>query len=104
MAKEITSRCEHIKLIDGTEIPLTLNFKKLFYLRANGYEKAVNDAMKMLQKKGIDLLDMPCFLWVAYLCAVDKPAYTEDEFVGLLPWDIPEAMTLFNNLNTKKKG
>lgn len=101
---EITSRCEHLTLIDGTEIPLTLNFKKLLWLRANGYADAVSRAMSMLQKREIEILELPYFLWAAYLCAVDVPDYTEDEFIGLIPWDMEEAMNLFNNLNTKKKA
>ena len=100
---ELTSRCEKIQLVDGREVPLTLNFKKLLWLRASGYEKAVNAAMKSINGKELDILEMPALFWCAYLCAVDKPELTEDEFISLLPWDLKETATLFNNLNSKQK-
>lgn len=99
----IKSRVEKIVLINGDVVEMTLNFKKLLYLRANGYEKEVNMAMKAINGKEITMLDMPFIFYAAYLCMVSEPAYTQDEFIGLLPWDLEECGKLFNNLNSKKK-
>ena len=104
MTDGIKSSVEKLTLINGDEIELTLNFKKLLYLRSTGYEKDINAAMKSLNGSNLDMLDMPFVFWAAYLCAVDKPAYTQDEFFELLPWDIAECTRLFNDLNTKKKA
>lgn len=100
---EIISHCEHITLMDGKEVPLTLNFKKMLMLKANGYKDAVNAAMQAINGKELDFLEMPAVLWAAYLCAVDKPEYTEDEFISLLPWDLEEIAKLFAALNSSKK-
>lgn len=100
----IKSRVEKIVLINGEVVELTLNFKKLLYLRANGYEKEVNIAMKSINGKDLDMLDMPFVFYAAYLCATSEPTLTQDEFIGLLPWDIAECVTIFNNLNSKKKA
>lgn len=99
----IKSRVEKMVLINGDVISMTLNFKKLLYLRANGYEKEVNLAMKSINGKELDMLDMPFVFYAAYLCANSEPAYTQDEFIGLIPWDLAECGMVFNNLNSKKK-
>lgn len=97
------SRCEHITLNNEEVVPLTLNFKKMLWLKANGYKNAVDAAMNAINGKSLDFLEMPFVLWAAYLCAVDKPEYTEDEFIELLPWDLEEVATIFTALNSKKK-
>lgn len=102
---EINSRIETLELINGETVNLTLNFKRLLWLRGNGYEKAVNEAMQMLKDgKDFDIFKLPVFIWVAYLCANEKPAYEEDEFIGLLPWDLEELAQIIAALNAKKKG
>ena len=103
---EIHSKIETIELMDGETVNLTLNFKRLLWLRGNGYEKEVNEAMQLLSggKDSVDILKFPVLLWVAYLCANEKPAYTEDEFIGVLPWDFEEVGRVVASLNSKKKG
>ncbi len=103
---EINSKIETLELMDGNTVTLTLNFKRLLWLRGNGYEKQVNKAMKLFSTKqeDIDILDFPLLIWAAYLCANLEPAYTEDEFIGLLPWDLTELGEVIASLNAKKKG
>ena len=102
---EIKSKIEKLELLDGETVELTLNFKRLLMLRATGYEKAVNEAMRFLvDDKNIDVLRIPSLMWVAYLCATNNPVYTEDEFIGLLPWDLSEMTEIIQSLNNKKKA
>lgn len=100
---EIHSTIEKLELLDGKTVELTLNFKKLLYLRTKGYEKEVNEAMSLLHKKGLDVLEIPTFLYAAYLCATEKPAYSQDEFIALVPFDINRVYELFTVLNGQKK-
>lgn len=102
---EINSKIETLELMDGVTVELTLNFKRLLWLRGNGYEKEVNEAMQLLGGgNNVDLLKFPMLIWVAYLCANVNPAYTEDEFIGALPWDFEEIGRVVASLNAKKKG
>lgn len=100
---EINSKIERLELLDGNTVELTLNFKKLLWLRANGFEKEVAAAMHAINGKELDFLEMPYLFFAAYLCATDKPVYTQDEFIGSLPFDMEEITVTFNNLISKKK-
>ena len=100
---EINSKIEKLEMLDGNIVELTLNFKKLLWLRANGYEAEVKAAMDAINGKELDFLEMPYLFYAAYLCAVNEPAYTQDEFIGALPFDMEEITVTFNNLISKKK-
>lgn len=100
---EIKSKIETLELLDGEKVELTLNFARMLWLRANGYEKEVAAAMSVINGKDLDMLEMPYFYYAAYLCANTEIKYTQEEFIALVPWDLKEAMTLFTNLNSKKK-
>jgi hypothetical protein len=100
---EIKSKIEKLVLLDGNTVELTFNFARLLFLRANGYEKEVAAAMKFISDGINDVLDMPVVFYAAYLCATREPAYTKDEFIALVPWDMEETATLYANLNSKKK-
>ena len=102
---EIKSKNETLELLDGETVELTLNFGRLLWLRGAGHEKQVNEAMRFLiDQENIDILRVPAFIWVAYLCATAEPKYTEDEFYGLLPWDLGELTSIIYSLNNKKKA
>lgn len=103
---QIYSRTVKLELLDGKTVPLTLNFKMLLYLRANGHEEEVKMAMKAINGEKVDWLEMPALFYAAYLCALpagDKPAYTSDEFVGLIPFDVETVGKAFTSLITQKK-
>lgn len=100
---EIKSKIEKLELLDGETVELTLNFARMLYLRANGYKKEVEAAMQVVNGKELDMLEMPYFYYAAYLCANTEIKYTQEEFIALVPWDLEEAVTLFSNLNSKKK-
>lgn len=100
---EIKSKIEKLVLLDGNTVELTFNFARLLFLRSNGYEKEVAAAMKFISDGINDVLDMPVVFYAAYLCATKEPAYTKDEFIALVPWDMEETATLYANLNSKKK-
>lgn len=100
---EIKSKIETLELLDGETVELTINFARMLWLRANGYEKEVAAAMRVINGKDLDMLEMPFFYYAAYLCANKDIKYTQEEFIALCPWDLEEAVTLFSNLNSKKK-
>lgn len=99
---DITSKIEKLELNNGETVKLTLNFARLLYLRANGYEKEVNAAMTALAGK-VDLLQMPFIFFAAYLCANKEIKYTQEQFVELVPFDLEETSDIFARLITKKK-
>lgn len=104
---EINSTIEKLELTDGNTVELTLNFKKMLWLRANGYTKEVETAMKVITGKKFDMLEIPYYFYAAYLCGLpttEKPAYTQDEFISLIPWDMEAVSNIFANLNSKKKA
>lgn len=100
---EITSKIEKLELSNGEKVDLTLNFARMLFLRNNGHEKEVNACMQVINGTKIDMLDMPDFLYGAYLCANKTPQYTKEEFTELIPWDMEECLNLWANLNSKKK-
>ena len=100
---EITSKIEKLELENGKTVDLTLNFARMLWLRNNGYDKEVAACMQVINGKEIDMLDMPDFLYGAYLCANKEPEYTKEEFTALLVWDLEEIMQCWANLNSKKK-
>lgn len=100
---EINSKIEKLELNDGNVVELTLNFKKLLWLRANGFEKEVAAAMHAINGKELDFLEMPYLFFAAYLCANEEPAYTQDEFIAAIPFDMEEVTVTFTNLVSKKK-
>lgn len=103
---QIYSRTVKLELLDGETVSLTLNFKMLLYLRANGYDNEVAMAMKAINGEKVDWLEMPALFYAAYLCALpagEKPAYTSDEFIGLIPFDVGEVGKVFTSLITQKK-
>jgi hypothetical protein len=101
---EIQSKIEKLELLDGNTVELTLNFKKLLWLRANGHSEEVTAAMHAINGKELDFLEMPYLFYAAYLCAVSEPAYTQDEFIGVLPFDMEIISSVFANLISKKKA
>lgn len=101
---EIQSKIEKLELLDGNTVELTLNFKKLLWLRANGYEEEVKAAMRAISGKELDFLEMPYLFYAAYLCAVAEPAYTQDEFIGVVPFDMESVANAYANLISKKKA
>ena len=100
---EINSKIEKLELLDGNTVELTLNFKKLLWLRANGYETEVKAAMSAINGQTLDFLEMPYLFYAAYLCATPEPAYTQDEFIGAVPFDMETVSVAFSNLVSKKK-
>ena len=103
---EINSKIERLTLEDGNTVELTLNFKKMLWLRANGYTKEVEIAMKVVTGDKFDMLEIPYYFYAAYLCGLkttEKPAYTQEEFIALVPWDMEAVSNIFANLNSKKK-
>ena len=97
-------------LDDGTieyeEVDLTLTFGKLNVLRSRNNELYTRYC-KMLSGKSEDILDMVTLIYVAYWCAhltlpKDK-LYTEDEFIELVPFDMPEIKRVYNSLMQPKK-
>lgn len=103
---QIYSRTVKLELLDGKTVELTLNFKMLLYLRANGYDKEVSMAMKAINGNKLDFLEMPALFYAAYLCALptsEKPAYTNEEFVGLVPFDMQKVGEAFTALISEKK-
>ena len=103
---EIISKIEKLELLDGSIVDLTLNFKKLLWLRANNYHKEVAVAMEAINKKNLDFLEMPYLFYAAYLCALpttEKPAYTQDEFIGLMPFNMEHVTEFFASLIEEKK-
>lgn len=106
MATEITSKIEKFELKDGNEIELTLNFAKLLWLRAHGYGKEVEIAMQAINKQNLDFIDMPYLFYGAYLCALpttEKPKYTQNEFIELMPFNLEQVSEIFGNLIEEKK-
>lgn len=106
MAIEITSKIETLDLRDGNTVKLTLNFARMLWLRSNGYDKEVNMAMRVINGENIDFLEMPIYFYAAYLCALksdETPAYTQEEFIELCPWDMERVAELFARLTTEKK-
>jgi hypothetical protein len=103
---QIYSRTVKLELLDGKTVELTLNFKMLLYLRANGYDAEVSTAMKAINGNKLDFLEMPAVFYAAYLCALpmgEKPAYTNEEFVGLVPFDMQKVGEVFAFLISEKK-
>lgn len=106
MATEITSKIETLDLRDGNTVKLTLNFARMLWLRSTGYDKEVNMAMRVINGENIDFLEMPIYFYAAYLCALksdETPAYTQEEFIELCPWDMERVAELFAKLTTEKK-
>lgn len=103
---QIYSRTVKLELLDGANVDLTLNFKMLLYLRANGCNNEVKAAMKAISGAEIDFLDMPMVFYAAYLCGLpieEKPKYTQDEFIGLIPFDMATVAETFAALISEKK-
>lgn len=103
---EVKSRITMIKLVDGTEVPLTINFAKLRYLQATGYKDDVKAALKLVNatKETADFMMMPDFFWVCYVCAASgTPELSKDEFIGLLPWELDYLSDVYLQINAKKK-
>lgn len=106
MATEITSRVETLELRNGDTVKLTLNFARMLWLRAHGYDKEVNMAMRVINGENIDFLEMPIYFYAAYLCTLksdEEPKYTQEEFIELCPWDMERIADLFAKLTTEKK-
>ena len=106
MATEIISKIETLDLKDGNTVKLTLNFARMLWLRAHGYDKEVNMAMRVINGENIDFLEMPIYFYAAYLCALksdETPAYTQEEFIELCPWDMERIAEVFASLTTEKK-
>lgn len=103
---EITSKIETLELLDGNTVELTLNFKKLLWLRAHNYQKEVAVAMEAINRKELDFLEMPYLFYAAYLCALpttETPAYTQDEFIGNMPFNMGRVSEVFASLIEEKK-
>lgn len=100
---EIKSKIETLELLDGIKVNLTFNFGRLLWLKNNGYKALVEKAVDFISNGTDDVLNMPVIFYAAYLCATETPAYTEEEFTALVPWDMEELSILFANLNSKKK-
>lgn len=106
MAIEITSKIETLELRNGDTVKLTLNFARMLWLRAHGYDKEINMAMRVINGENIDFLEMPIYFYAAYLCALksdETPAYTQEEFIALCPWDMERVAQIFASLTTEKK-
>ena len=102
----VYSRTVKLELLDGNTVELTLNFKMLLYLRANGHEEEVKTAMKAINGAKVDFLEMPALFYAAYLCALpagEKPAYSQDEFIGVMPFDMEKVANAFATLISEKK-
>lgn len=104
---EIVSTIEKLTLKNGETIDLTINFAKLLWLRSNGYEKEVAACMGAINGKDIDFLEVPYFLYGAYLCAFnhsagDKPL-AQEQFIELLYFDMEEIAVIFAKLIKEKK-
>lgn len=106
MAVEITSKMETFELKNGDTVNLTLNFARLLWIRAHGYAKEVEMAMRVVSSEKLQILDMPIYFYAAYLCGLkndEKPKYTQQEFIELCPWNVERIYEVFNKLTTEKK-
>lgn len=92
------------ELNNDEKVDLTLTFGKLNVL------KSVNNELytrynEIVYGKREDLLDMVTIIYVAYWCAnfgKDK-LYKEDDFINLVPFDMPEIQRAYNSLMRPKK-
>ena len=92
------------ELNNDEKVDLTLTFGKLNVL------KSVNNELytrynEIVYGKSEDLLDMVTIIYVAYWCAnfgKDK-LYKEDDFINLVPFDMPEIQRAYNSLMRPKK-
>lgn len=104
---EIVSTVEKLTLKNGETVDLTMNFAKLLWLRANGYEKEVAASINAINGKDLDFLEMPYFLYGAYLCGFNHSAgnepLTQQQFIELLAFDMEEISTIFSKLIKEKK-
>lgn len=92
------------QLNDGRVVKLTLTFGKLNLL------KSVNNELytrynEIIYGKREDLLDMVTIIYVAYWCANfgQEGLLKEDDFIELVPFDMPEIQRAYNSLMRPKK-
>lgn len=103
---DIISKHETLELKDGSTVALTLNFEKLLWLRAHGYDKEVAAAMAAISGKELDFLEMPYLFYAAYLCALpttEEAKYTQSEFIAQMPFDMRRISDIFASLVIEKK-
>lgn len=103
---EIKNTYQKFTLTSGEEVDLTLTFGKLNVLRSRNNELYTRYC-QLLFGKSEDILDMVTLIYVAYWCAnltlsKDK-LYSEDEFIELVPFDLPEIKRVFTSLTQPKK-
>lgn len=100
---EIKSKVEKLELLNGETVDLTFNYARLLWLRNNGYSKEIELAMRIINSKEVDTLELPYYFYAAYLCANKDIKYTKDEFLELVPWNLEKNFELFGLLLGKKK-
>lgn len=91
--------------LDNDEIvKLTLTFGKLNLLKSVNNELYTR-YMEIIYGKREDLLDMVTIIYVAYWCANfgKEGLRKEDDFIELVPFDMPEIQRAYNSLMRPKK-
>lgn len=88
------------KLNNNEFIKLTLNFSLLLKIKAKYPEEYESFSKVVLygDKKEMDFFELLTVIYVAYLCANldNKEKYTKEEFISLVPFDVP-LITLTQN-------
>lgn len=96
------------KFVDGTVVPLTLNFYFLYQLRSKHrdlYER-YNSIMQRTNKNSLDILDMVTVCYIGYMCANmnAEDVLSEDEFYMLCGNDLAAVGKAVNHLINPKKA
>ena len=106
MVKEamLKSTVKKLELLNGEEVDLTLNFKRLLEVRSKRkdlYER-YNKIIMNGTKDGFDVITV---IYTAYLCGLDdvENGMTEEDFLEVLPPYIMTLNTIARDLVSAKK-
>ena len=85
-------------------VKLTLTFGKLNVLRSVNNELYTR-YNEIIYGKREDIMDMVTIIYVAYWCANigNDNKHNEDEFIDLVPFDLPEIQRKYSELMKPKK-
>ena len=94
---------QELELTNGEVVKLTLNFAKLLSIK-NNREDLYTRFMTILNGKDVDIIiDSLTVLYVGYLCANSGQVLSEEEFMGLVPFDLELINVMAGNLIMSKK-